>query len=167
MNKITKRSETPQDEAFLFELYATTRQEELEAWGWPMDMRKSFLEIQFRASRGYDSAFPGADFQIILVDGANAGRMVIDRTQKDLLVVDLALLPQYRNAGIGTALVQEVCSEAATIQKPVRLQVSKGNRARRWYERLGFIPTFETEIHVHMEWRAPVPTMPMPSGRIP
>ncbi len=154
-NIITVRPEQPQDEPFLFELYASTRQDELDAWGWPPEMQQSFLAMQFRASQGYHDAFPDAEFLIIQLDGANAGRMIVHRTQEELQLVDIALLPRHRNAGIGSALLQRIFGEAAATKKPVRLKVLKGNRATRFYQRLGFEKIAETELHVEMEWRAP------------
>ena len=140
MSAISVRSEQPpQDEAFLFELYASTRQEELDAWGWPPEMRTAFLKMQFTASHGLRQMFPDAEFQIVLVDGANAGRLVVHRTPDALRVVDMALLPQHRNAGLGTALLQRVFGEALGTQKPLRLEVLKTNRAARLYQRLGFV----------------------------
>jgi GNAT superfamily N-acetyltransferase len=153
---ISVRPEQAQDEAFLFELYASTRQEELDAAGFPPEMRPGFLTMQFRArQQGYQGTYSRAEFQIILVNSVNAGQIIIDRTPAELLVVDLALLPQFRNAGIGTSLLRKLFGEAAATKKPVRLQVFKGNRAARLYHRLGFVKTGGTELHDAMEWRAP------------
>lgn len=152
---IAVRAEAPQDEAFLFELYASTRQEELDTWGWPPEMRNAFLTLQFKASQGYHQAFPDAEFQIVLLDGVNAGRLVINRTREEIRLVDLALLPEHRNAGVGTALLQRLFGEAAAARRPLRLEVLKTNRARRLYQRLGFVPSGETELHCELEWRAP------------
>jgi ribosomal protein S18 acetylase RimI-like enzyme len=149
------RPEQPGDEAFLFELYSSTRQEELDAWRWPPEMRKSFLTLQFKACQSYRSAFPNADFQIVLLDGVNAGRLVLHRAPEELRVVDIALLPQRRGAGIGTALMRRILGEAAAATKPVRLKVLKASRAQVFYQRLGFVRVSEAEMHVEMEWRAP------------
>jgi ribosomal protein S18 acetylase RimI-like enzyme len=148
------RPEQPQDQAFLFELYSSTRQEELDAWGWPSELRGPFLKMQFQASQGYHTAFPTADFQIVLLNGNGAGRLVVNRAPEELRIVDIALLPEHRNAGIGSALVRQVCDEAAALGKPVRLCVLKSNRAQRLYARLGFVTTGQTEPHLEMEWRA-------------
>jgi ribosomal protein S18 acetylase RimI-like enzyme len=161
-NVITVRPEQPQDEAFLRELYASTRQEELDAWGWPPEMRSAFLAMQFKASQGYHRVFPDAEFQIVLLNGANAGRLIIHRTRDELQLVDIALLPQYRNAGIGSALLQRILGEAAATKKPLRLQVLKTNRAARFYQKLGFEKTGETELHFEMEWRAPAVPLAKP-----
>jgi len=152
---IAVRLEQPEDEAFLFELYASTRKEELDAWGWPPEMRHSFLTMQFKASQGLHQAFPKAEFQIVLLNGAPAGRLIVDRTPEELHLVDIALLPHYRNAGIGAALLQRIFGEAAATKKPIRLKVLKGNRAERFYQRLSFKKTGETELHMDMEWRGP------------
>src|SRR5579883_3287118 len=136
---VTRRPERPEDEPLLFQLFASTREEELDAVAFPIEMRGPFLTMQFTAQRrGYASTFPKAEFQIILVNGQNAGRMVVDRADEEIRLVDMVLLPQHRNDGIGTALLQGLTREAAVAQKPLRLCVLQGNRATRLYERLGF-----------------------------
>jgi ribosomal protein S18 acetylase RimI-like enzyme len=50
----------------------------------------------------------------------------------------IAVLPQYRGKGVGTALLNQIL-EAAKDQYPaIALSVSSRNRAIRLYERLGF-----------------------------
>jgi ribosomal protein S18 acetylase RimI-like enzyme len=151
---LSLRPEQPEDQAFLFELYSTTRQEELDAWGWPPELRGPFLKMQFQASQGYHTAFPTADFQIVLLNGRSAGRLVVNHAPEDVRIVDIALLPEHRNAGIGSTLVQRTCDEAAARRKPVRLCVLKSNRAQRLYARLGFVTTSQTELHLEMQWCA-------------
>ena len=153
MGALSLRPEQPQDEAFLFELYSSTRQEELDAWGWPPELRGPFLKMQFQASQGYHAAFPAADFQIVLLNGRGAGRLVVYRSGEDLRIVDIALLPEHRNSGIGSALVRRVCAAAGAQGKPVRLSVLKSNRAQRLYARLGFVTIAQTELHLEMEWQ--------------
>ncbi len=166
LNVITVRDEQLQDEPFLFELYASRRQAEMDALGWPPEMRNTFLNLQFRASQGYHTAFPDAEFQIVRVNGVNAGRLIINRTREDLRVVDLALLPQFRNTGVGTSLLRKLFGEAAATRKPVRLKVDRGSRAERLSQRLGFVRVAETELHFEMEWRAPAET-PVPRSPLP
>jgi len=151
---ITLRSEGPEDESFLLELHASTRQEELEALGWPAAMRESFVRLQFNAQQqGYRAAFPRAQFAIILAAGQAVGRIVLDRAENEFLLVEIALLPAHRGRGIGTALVQDLLREAAAAKKPVRLSVLKGQRAFRLYERLGFEKTGGDGVRDQMEWR--------------
>jgi len=39
------------DEGFLFRLYASTRQEEISAWGWNQAQQEAFLHVQYTAQR--------------------------------------------------------------------------------------------------------------------
>lgn len=151
---ITLRPEAPEDERFQFELYATTRQDELEAWGWPAEMKRSFLEMQFKAQQGYRTMFPRAEFQIIQRDGQSIGQLIINRAEGEFRLVDIALLPEQRGAGLGAELIKALLREAKAAGKPVRLTVLKGHRAARFYHRLGFKKTGESELHDELEWRA-------------
>jgi ribosomal protein S18 acetylase RimI-like enzyme len=152
---IVSRTETSADQAFLFDLYASTRKEELDLWGWPPEMRNSFLRLQFKAQQSYRTAFPKAQFKVLSLNGDSIGRTVIDRSAEEIRLVDIALLPDYRNRGVGTALLKKLCAEAAAARKPLRLSVVKGHRAASLYRRLGFQPAGESGMHDHMEWRDP------------
>ena len=78
------RPATPEDDAFLFALYASTRAEELDAWGLSGPAREAFLRMQFTAQQQhYRAQLPRADHQIILLDGAPAGRLLVDRREDE------------------------------------------------------------------------------------
>src|SRR5262249_25707524 len=114
--------------------------------------------MQFAArERAYDSQYPRADRGILLEGDRPIGRIVADRGEAAITLVDIALLAERRNAGIGTALVQGLQAEAAAMGKPVRLQVLKSSRAARLYERLGFAVVGDSGVYLAMEWRAPPP----------
>jgi ribosomal protein S18 acetylase RimI-like enzyme len=152
---ISLRPEKPEDESFLFELYASTRADELNALNLPPDQQTLFLKMQFNAQQqGYCGMFPGAEFQIILLHEQPAGRWVVDRAADEIRLVDIALLPTHRQAGLGTAFVQRLFAEAGTAGKPVRLTVLKNHRAARLYQRLGFYKTRDLGMYDEMEWRA-------------
>lgn len=153
--EISLRPEQPADESFLRDLYASTREAELAIAGWGASMRRNFVEMQFRAQRqGYRSQFPQAESSVVLADGVPAGRLLVDRSERELRVVDLALLPQYRGRGIGTRLLQALGAEAVEGGKSFRLHVLKTNRAVRLYERLGFCRRAEDACYFEMEWKA-------------
>src|SRR5882672_3989068 len=85
------------DEAFLFEVYASTRTAELAATGWSEPQQESFLRMQFQAQdKHYRGNYPGADLQIIRVDGQPAGRLYIHRRAGEIRIMDIALLPAFR-----------------------------------------------------------------------
>jgi ribosomal protein S18 acetylase RimI-like enzyme len=149
------RPEQVGDEAFLFEVYASTRAEELALTSWDQATRQTFLAMQFRAMRqGYRALFPSAEFGIIESAGRRSGLLVINRDAAEIRVVDIALAPEQRNRGIGTLLMRQMCAEAAEKGTAVRLNVLKNNPAARWYARLGFRKVGETGVYDELEWRA-------------
>ena len=153
---ITLRPVVPEDEPFLAKVYAGTREEEVAGLD---DLQKGiFLNLQYKLQKAdYERKFPQGKHDIILLDGVAIGRMWVDRTNPDeLRGVDIAILPEYRNSGVGFTLIQELLDEASAANKPFRINVTKGNRAIRLYERMGFVKTGETPpIHIAMEWRRP------------
>jgi ribosomal protein S18 acetylase RimI-like enzyme len=151
---VTLRPEQPADEPFLFEVYASTREEELNLTGWTAAMRNAFLNQQFKAMRqGYAGMFPQGVFSIILLEGRPIGRQVVDRNTERICVVDVALLPPFQCQGIGTALMEAVLRLAVGENLPVRLHVVRDNRALNLYRRLGFQPLGEMDAYQEMEWR--------------
>ena len=150
---IALRPAQEDDLPFLYRVYASTRQEELALVDWDEAQKEWFLHMQFDLqTRSYAQAFPEADCQVILRDGEPIGRLMLNRTPDRILLVDIALLPEHRHAGIGTALVTMVLSEAVSAGKPVVLHVEKHNRARFLYERLGFSISEWNDVYLEMRW---------------
>lgn len=153
--KISLRPSAPEDEEFLYRVYASTRADEVTAWGWAESQQEAFLRMQFNAQqRAYEWQFPGAVHSIILFDEAMAGRLIVVHTaNQELRLTDITLLPEYRNAGAGTLLVRDLQAQAGALGLPLRLRVLKTNvAARRLYERLGFSLTGESDMNFMMEW---------------
>ena len=152
---VSLRPATPNDEEFLSELYSTSRREELASWGWDAAQRDAFLTLQFNGQQAhFRNQFPEADHSIVLVDGRAMGRMVVVRMEQEIRLADIALLPECMNAGIGTSLIRDLLLEGTAAGKPVRLHVSKTNRAQELYTRLGFSRIGDTGTHFLMEWAA-------------
>jgi len=151
---VSLRPERLEDEPFLFEVYASTRAEELALTGWDAPTRLAFVQMQFRAMRtGYAGQFPKAEFSVLVQAGRPVGRIVVDRSEEAICLVDLALLPEYRGLGIGTSLMRELIAEAGKVGKPIQLHVFKRTRPIQWYARLGFVKTGETGAYDRLEWR--------------
>ena len=66
--------------------------------------------------------------------------------------MDIALLPPYRNAGIGSAILRDLLAEAAAAHQPVRLPVEQCNPAVRLYARLGCAPIADKGVYLCMAW---------------
>ncbi len=60
----------------------------------------------------------------------------IDSTTPELV---FAILPEYRNQGLGTQLMEQLVQEVANLYNQMSLSVRKDNPAINLYERLGFV----------------------------
>jgi ribosomal protein S18 acetylase RimI-like enzyme len=150
---LSLRPERPTDEALLLELYTATRQEELALTNWDATTRAAFVSMQFKAMRqGYAHMFPHGQFSIVILGDLAVGRMVVNRSENEIRLVDMALAPEMRCQGIGTRLVHTMQTEARQAGKPLSLQVLKGNRATRFYERLGFQYAGDAGLYYEMTW---------------
>lgn len=154
-NSITLRPVGPDDEAFLFELYADTRRKELELVNWDDAAQERFLRQQFDAQRThYAAAYPDALHSIILRDNRPAGRIWVERNAGEIRILDMALRPAERGAGIGSHLLREAMREARETARPLRHSVERNNLdAMRLYDRLGFVVVGEIPTHYFMEYR--------------
>jgi ribosomal protein S18 acetylase RimI-like enzyme len=157
LNSHSLRPARAADEPFLQALYASTRAAELAAWGWAEAQQNIFLDLQFRAQQQHYAAYPNTAHWIIEAPaGATTqpiGRLLIARLTDEIRLVDIALLPDFRNRGIGAELVREVQAEASQNQQAVRLHVAADSPARSFYTRLGFYLLEDRGAHWFMEWR--------------
>jgi ribosomal protein S18 acetylase RimI-like enzyme len=96
-------------------------------------------------------AYSAADHQIIRANGEAIGRIMVLRKPEQNLLVDISLLPERRNQGIGARLLKELIAESDQAGRPVNLQVLKTNPALHLYQRLGFVQTGEDEMYFQME----------------
>jgi GNAT superfamily N-acetyltransferase len=89
------------------------------------------------------------------VDEQPAGRIWISRGA-EIHLLDIALLGEFQNRGVGTVLLRGLIDEAVRVQKPLRHTVFVLNtQAKQFYERLGFVVFGEAGAYLHMEWRGP------------
>jgi ribosomal protein S18 acetylase RimI-like enzyme len=141
------------DQDFLYQVFASTRMQEMAITGWSEEQQRSFLSMQYEAQRSsYLTQVPEARYSIILCDGVAAGRLIVDRTAQEIHIVDIALLPEFRKLGIGSAVMSELLEEASVAGKQVRLYVERFNPALHWYERLGFSALSTGPIYFEMVW---------------
>lgn len=148
------------DDEFLWRVYRSTREPELDLTGWDEPQKQAFVQMQFEAQRRhYGQHYPAATHEVILVDGEPAGRLYVDRSPEEIRIVDITLLPEFRSRGTGTAILRTILDDGARDGVPVTIHVEQFNPARRLYDRLGFRPVAEHGIHVLMEWRSGAPVV--------
>ena len=150
---IAFRPITPEDTEFLYTVYAQTRTEELAIVDWTESQKDAFLRVQFDAQhQAYQETYRGGDFQVILRDGEPIGRLYLARWAREIRIVDIALLPEHRRAGIGSTILKDILAEGARSGKRVSIHVEMFNPALALYERLGFRKLREHGVYYFMEW---------------
>ena len=141
------------DRDFLYLVYASTRADELKITDWDEGQKGAFLDMQFSAQHQYyQEHYKDADFLIILKDNQEAGRLYIARWPEEIRIVDLALLPEFRNSGIGSKILGDIINEAKALEKPVSIHVERFNPALNLYRRLGFSKVGEHGVYDLMKW---------------
>jgi ribosomal protein S18 acetylase RimI-like enzyme len=154
--RLSVRAVTPDDEAFLLFVYDRSRAEELAQMQWQEGQREAFVKWQFDLQRReYDARFPGAEYDVILVDDQPAGRIWIGRDSEEIHLLDIVVLPEFQNRGVGRALLSSLIEEAKQSGKALRHMVFIMNTdALRFYERLGFAIIGDLGAYKHMEWKS-------------
>jgi ribosomal protein S18 acetylase RimI-like enzyme len=162
---IALRAVDTSDTGFLFSVYASTRADEMALVGWAPAQKEAFLQMQFHAQRQqYQFTYPDAINQIIEFNGVPVGRLILDRSANETSLVDIALLPDFRNLGLGASLLRSLQAEG----KKVTLHVIKSNPAVNLYQRLGFVFVGEEAFYSEMQWSpAAARNFPWPGLRVP
>ena len=151
---VSLRPVQPGDEEFLYQVYASTRADEMALVDWTAEQKEAFLRMQIGAqTEHYKIHYPNAKYQILEGAGVPIGRLIVERSKEFILIIDIALLPEYRKAGIGTAVIRDLMDEATRVSLPIVLRVEFFNPAIKLYSRLGFLKTREMGVYHEMVWR--------------
>lgn len=134
----TLRPATDDDFDFLFALHRSAMREYIDAiWGWHEEWQAEYFLKKFDPSTR----------QIIVVDGIEAGVLVVEERPDEVYVGLIELLPAYQGQGIGTLIIAGLLADAHSRGLPLSLHVLRTNHpARRLYERLG-LGVVEEEAH--------------------
>jgi ribosomal protein S18 acetylase RimI-like enzyme len=145
---------THADREFLVSVYGSARAAELSMVGWSDAERDAFIRMQFDLQdRSYAARFPDAERSVVLLADRPIGRLYVHRDEHEIRIIDVAILPEFRSRGIGSAVIRAVVAEGERTGRPVRIHVESFNPARRLYERLGFVPVSSGGVYHEMEWR--------------
>ena len=150
------------DLPFLCALYASTRMDEVNQVDWSQEQKTAFLEQQFQAQhQHYQQHFAAAEFLLIEQrtdkDGQSQwqpiGRLYLDERSDEIRLIDIALMTDHRNRGLGTNILQQLFEIAGSRDLAVRIHVEKNNPAYRLYQRLGFRMLEDKGVYDLLEWR--------------
>jgi ribosomal protein S18 acetylase RimI-like enzyme len=157
------RPQNSTDHAFIQRLYASTRAIEMSGCGWPPEAIAEFLRQQFQLQlHHYQEHFPDGEFWLIEQEDRAIGRLYLSWSKTTLQLIDIALLPEQRGTGLGTALLGDLLTQADDRGLAVSLHVESHNPVLHLYQRLGFGITGDKGIYLEMRRPARTPsTIPL------
>jgi ribosomal protein S18 acetylase RimI-like enzyme len=148
------RAATLDDRNFLAAVYASTRMDELAATDWGDAQKAEFCEMQFAAQDShYRQHYLTAEYSVIEAGEIPVGRLYVDRWKREIRIMDIAVLPEYRGKGIGTQLLLELQQQAATSGRSLTIHVERFNPALNLYQRIGFKMIEDKGVYLLMEWK--------------
>ncbi|MET9992071.1 GNAT family N-acetyltransferase [Streptomyces mutabilis] len=130
MNAVALRPAVPADSEFCFQLHKAAMGDYVESiWGWDDEAQRAYHERGFEPER----------WQVITVDGADAGTLVVDFRETEVYLGRIELHPDYQGRGIGARLIRSLIDTAARRGQHLVLDVLAINtRAHAFYQRHGF-----------------------------
>ena len=133
------REASADDAHWIAELRAVVLRADLERLGRfdPVRVRQRFL-----------SAFDPAVTQVVVVEGRDVGSIAVRLEGDALWIEHFYLRPELHGGGIGSSVLRAHLESAG--DRPFRLNVLQGSRARALYERNGFVVESEDPVDVFM-----------------
>jgi ribosomal protein S18 acetylase RimI-like enzyme len=151
--QITLRPVSAADEELLLSLYTSTRAAELAQVPWSPEQKEAFVKMQYTAQkRHYAAEYPQATHEIIC-DGAIAvGRLYLLRSDEAFHILDITILPQHRQRGVGSTMLRRIMEEARQAGKPVTIYVENFNPSLELFRHLGFHTAAEHGFQLLLRW---------------
>jgi ribosomal protein S18 acetylase RimI-like enzyme len=151
-SQITTRAAAPGDEAFLFALFRSVREPEFASLGLDPAQLDMLLRMQFTGQqRTYAAQYPEGN-AIVELDGRPIGRIWLHCTPERHRLVDISLLPEFRNRGIGAALLRDAVASARAAGARLGCSVAVSNPGSlRFHTRLGFRIVSQDEVYYELE----------------
>lgn len=133
------RPSTWDDFEFVFQLNNVNLQKSADrSHEWNEEAERANLQRRF---------VPGRD-QIIQIQGRDVGVFTIEYHNSEVCLHHIELLPEFQGKGIGTALIQDVLTEAKLANVPVALQDIQEKPANRFYPQLDYRNREEVDARI-------------------
>ena len=132
MNAITLRPVTDGDRDLLIDIYQNSREPELALTPWTPELKRLFAASQLDGQlRHHREHYPQAEDLLIVVDDAPVGRLYLDRGSDVIALLDMTVLTESRNQGIGTHIVRGLQHESNG--RSIRVFVETYNPSRLFF----------------------------------
>ncbi|HSX59026.1 MAG TPA: GNAT family N-acetyltransferase [Tahibacter sp.] len=142
------------DTAFVCELYASTRWQEMAQTAWDDDAKRAFLYKQFELQRDhYRKNYVGAEFLVVRQHGQPIGRIYLFASAREIRLMDVALVDVKRGQGLGRAMIEGLMKLAREDAADITLHVEPNNPALQLYRRLGFSLIEDRGVYHFLGWK--------------
>lgn len=149
--RLSLRSAEEGDRTFLYQVFESTRAEEFARIGWARERISALLAEQFSMQDAYYRRhYPQGCFDVVMRGQTAIGRLYHYWQGSEARLIDIALLPAHRGAGIGGRLVRALVARAAAKAMPIVLYVEMNNPVQALYRRLGFEAVGENGVYLQM-----------------
>lgn len=138
---LTIRQALPEDSEFVFKVKRETLGPHIdETWGW---------DEEFQYDYHLNTFTPGKTNILSLPEKGDVGYLELAESERSIAITGLYLLEEFQSLGFGTQVIEGVIRKAEKSGLPVKIRVLKVNtKAKRLYERLGFLIEAETTTHL-------------------
>lgn len=127
------------------------RADEMAASGWDEAEIEAFLIQQFQYQHQYYQAhYADGQFLVVCKQEQAIGRLYWWADGDQASLIDISLLPEYRGAGIGSALLARMLARADADGQAISLHVEPYNPAYRLYCRNGFDVIGQNGVYLKM-----------------
>lgn len=149
--QVELRTACDQDEPFLFRLFCSIREPDFSFLS--EAERRAILKIQYAAAqRSVCMNWPHAQHMIVTKDDRPVGRFSTARSGNELHLIEIALLPEHQNQGIGRFLMEMLVKEAKDNHaQRIRLNAYRSSRVVQFYQRSGFAIVNDDGMYLLME----------------
>lgn len=157
-NEVELKSIDIETEIELFEIFKECIQDLSWATGFSESEKNQYLKTQFELEKKqFVTVYPKAEYYIVIKDNKCIGRLYIDHGENDIRILEIGLIEEYRNRGIGRGIIKNIISKASESNKFVSLQVAWFNqKALKLYEKLGFFIVENNQVSYEMRFETSI-----------
>jgi ribosomal protein S18 acetylase RimI-like enzyme len=138
------------DKPFLKDLFYQQKRIEYKNFMYDEVLISSLIEMQYYAQQNsYSDQYPLAESFIAFFNNIPVGKIILDKSI-NYHIVDILILPNHQNKGVGTQIIKTVIKEAKEKSKDISLMVASHNPAKNLYKRLGFEIIEAGEVYLKM-----------------
>lgn len=140
---IKSRKANLKDKSFIY----NTKKEALFSyvdaiWGWDEVYQKSLFNKNLNIQ----------NIQILTNNTTPIGIIELEENEEVIDLVNIELIPEFRNKGIGSSEINKLISHASNSNKLLQLRVfKKNNKAIKLYKKIGFSEYGLSEYHINLQ----------------